>query len=84
VVDGQEFLESPESHEICVKMSRMSKSNPFLVNIIAYSVWSMMIALIAWYACNLNDIVVNYWSIVLALNCIYMLATPIAGTVQKE
>ena len=83
-MDGQEFLESPESHEICGRMSRMSKSNSVLVNIIAYSVWSMMIALIAWYACNLNDIVVNYWSIVLVANCIYMLAAPITSTVQKE
>ena len=56
----------------------------FTVNIVAYAAWSMMIAFVASYACNLNGIMVNYWSIVLALNCLYMFAAPIVSTVQKE
>jgi hypothetical protein len=52
--------------------------------IIAYSAWSMLIGFLGWLVCNLNDVVINYWSIVLAVNCIYLLAAPIVSAVTKE
>jgi membrane protein DedA with SNARE-associated domain len=56
----------------------------FLANIISYSVWSLVIGLLGWLACKVNGTVVNYWSVVLATNCIYLLAAPFFSAAQKE
>jgi len=56
----------------------------FIVNIISYTAWSMLVALVGWWACKVNGTMINYWSIVLASNCIYMLAAPIISGLQKE
>jgi hypothetical protein len=56
----------------------------FIVTIISYAVWSMLIGFVAWFACKVNGTMINYWSIVLASNFVYLLAAPMISVAKKE
>ena len=56
----------------------------FLAGIIAYSVWSLGVGLVGWFACKVNGTVVHYWSVVLMINCVYLFTAPVLSAVKKE